>query len=369
MFDLDPSLDFLNHGSFGAIPRAVTEAVTALRRRQELNPVAFLQHEARPGIRAAAAALAPLIGTTADHLALITNPSTGTATVLASLSFHPGDRIVVTNHGYNAVRLQLEAIARRTGAVIDRIDLPVPIAHPDAVTEAIGRALPGARLLLVDWITSPTALVFPVAALVARAHAEGVPVLLDAAHAPGQVPMDLDHLGAAYVVGAPHKWLFAPRGTAFLYLRDRSGIDPMVISHFQAEGFPRAFDWTGTLDPAGHMALPTALAWYQAQPDLMARNQALAATAAAILSEAWGTPATGPAEMRAAMAAVRAPITGPATPEAAKAFQHRLLSEHCIEVPVIPFQDALWIRISAQLYNSVPQYERLSAAVLAIARA
>ncbi|TAD92298.1 MAG: aminotransferase class V-fold PLP-dependent enzyme [Alphaproteobacteria bacterium] len=369
-FALDPSLAYLNHGSYGAVPQVVLAAVAAIRARQEANPVAFFEHEARAGLRAAAHALAPLVGTTAERLALVPNASTGTATVLASLSLRPGDRIVVTDHGYNAVRLQLEAVAARTGAVVTTVAIPVPVVDDAEVIAALRPALRGARLLIIDWITSPTAIILPVARLVALARAEGVPVLVDGAHAPGHVAMALDRLGADWVTGNAHKWLCAPRGTAFLYAAPGREPLPLVISHDQPLGFPQAFDWTGTIDCSGPMALPVALAWYRAQTNLMVRNSLLARVGAEVLTAAWGTAVTAPPSMRGAMAAVAAPagLGIAATRADALALHQRLRREFRIEVPVMAFQDRLWVRISAQVYNSIEEYHRLAAAVVTIQR-
>ena len=359
MFDLDPTIDFLNHGSFGAVPRVVTTAVAELRAEMERNPVAFVEDVVRPGRRRAAAELAARLGTDGDHLALIENASTGTATVLASLAFKAGDRVVVTDHGYNAVRLQLEALARRAGIHVAVVHLPTPIEDPTAVVAAISQALPGARLLVVDWITSPTGLVMPIEAIVAAAKAEGVPVLVDAAHAPGHVPMELDRLGADWVTGNAHKWLFAARGTAFLYARTDPNLAPQTISHYNDEGFPRAFDWTGTGDPCAHLALPTALAFHRDQPDVMARNRDLAMRAGALIANTLGSVCSGPPSMQGAMAAVRLPLRGDRGDGASL---HRTLRDtHRIEVPIMAQDGWLWVRVSAQIYNRMEQYERLAA--------
>ncbi len=350
MFDLDPAIDFLNHGSFGAVPRVVTETVTALRAEMERNPVAFVENVIRPGRRQAAADLACLLGTTAAR-----QPCLGTYPIQA------GDRVVVTDHGYNAVRLQLESLVRRFGIGIDVVTLPTPIEDPATVVAAIRQALPGARLLLVDWITSPTALVLPIEAIVAAAKAEGVPVLVDAAHAPGHVPVDLDALGADWVTGNAHKWLFAARGTAFLYARNDPGLAPLTISHFNDDGFPASFDWTGTCDPCAHLALPTALTFYQAQPDIMARNRSLAVAAGALIAKRLGSVCSGPPSMQGAMTAVRLPLRGERGD--GHALHRALRLEDRVEVPIMNQHGWLWVRVSGQIYNRIDQYERLADAL------
>lgn len=362
-FTLEPGLAFLNHGSFGAVPRDVQAAQRALLDEQEADPVAFMA--SAPGrLRAALADLAPRLGTSPDRLAFVENATTGVATVLRSLAWRPGDRVVTTTHGYNAVRQALATIAGPHGVTVDEVDLPFPSAGPDEVVAHVRRALPGARLLVIDAITSPTGLVLPFAEIVAAARQEGVPVLVDAAHAPGHVPLQLDALGADWVTGNLHKWWWAPRGTAILWAGDPAGLLPLAPSHEVRAGFPRAWDQTGTRDPSPWLSVPAALAFGDAhgQTAIADDNRARAIAWADALCARWGVVRPAPDTMIGAM--VTLPLPRP-VPSSAAADLHRALRQRGVQVPVIPFGGRAWTRISSQVYVTDHDIDRLDAAVRA----
>lgn len=363
-FALDPALTLLNHGSFGACPRRVLAVQDLERARLEADPIGFMD-EAAARVRVVADRVAVRLGARGDDLALVENATAGTATVLRSLALAPGDRLVTTSHVYGAVRQALQVIGGRAGAVVDEVVVPFPLSDPEEVVAAVVPHVRGARLAVLDWITSPTGLVLPVEPLVAACRAEGVPVLLDAAHAPGQVPMDLDALGADWVTGNLHKWLFAPKGSAVLWARaDRRGeLVPLAPSHDTPLGFPRAFDWVGTRDPSGWLAVPEALAFVDALglDAIRAHNDALAAWAAQTLADRWGVVLPAPASMRAAMATL--PLPGDVPAERVDAL-HDALRARGLEVMLVPFDGRAWIRISAQVYNTEAEYLRLGEAVV-----
>jgi isopenicillin-N epimerase len=381
---LDPDVTFLNHGSFGACPVDVLEAQRALQDRMERQPVRFLSRELEGLLDASRAALGAFLGADPDDLAFVSNTTSGVNTVLRSVAFDPGDELIVTDHAYNACRNALDYVARRTGAHVVVAAVPFPLAAPDAVTRAIvGAVSPRTRLALVDHVTSPTGLVFPIARIVSALVEHGVDTLVDGAHAPGMVPLDLDGLGAAYYTGNAHKWLCAPKGSAFLWVRrDRQAhVHPLTISHgFNSRREDRSpfrieFDWTGTSDPTPALTIPAALRSISARlpggwPAVMERNHSLALEARRTLCAALGVPPPSPDEMIGALAAI--PLPDGSTPAAGRRsddeLQRALRERFAIEVPVPvwPAPPKRLVRVSAQLYNTPEQYARLAGALVTL---
>ena len=366
---LDPGVAYLNHGSFGACPRAVLEHQRALQAELEREPVDFLVKSLPARLAAARASLAAFVGATADDLAFVTNATSGVNQVLRSLDFAPGDEILLTTHTYAACRKTAEYVAKRTGARLVIAALPFPVAAPGEIVAAVlGALTTRTRLALLDHVTSPTALVLPIEALVAELRARGVETLVDGAHAPGMVPLALDRLGAAYYAGNAHKWLCAPKGAAFLHVRrDRqAGLHPDVISHGYEGGFRAEFDWTGTRDPTPWLCIGESIrvvgglvpgGW----PEVMARNHALVLEARALLLEALGAAAPCPAEMVGSLASLPLP-RAPAGSVAARLDPqglHDWFRERGVETWLYP-QPLPLIRLSAQLYNARGEYERLA---------
>jgi len=379
---LDPDVAFLNHGSFGSCPRAVLELQQRLRERLERQPVQFFMRDLEPMVDAARATLAQFVGADPEDLVFVPNATVGVNTVLHSLRFAPGDELLVTDHEYNACRNAFEHAAERSGARVVVVPLPFPLRSAEEIVAAIlERVTPRMRLALIDHVTSQTGLVLPIETLVRELQARGVDTVVDGAHAPGMVPLDLRRVGAAYYTGNCHKWLCAPKGAAFLCVRrDRQHlIRPLVISHgANSERTDRSrylieFGWTGTGDPTASLCVPEALRFMGSLlsggwPEVMRRNRELALAARRILCTALGIEPPAPEELIGTMVSV--PIAdghGTRTPDALHLdpLQERLLAEHAIEVPVItwPRWPRRLLRISAQLYNCVPQYERLAAAL------
>jgi isopenicillin-N epimerase len=372
LFNLQADAVFLNHGSFGLTPRAVLAAQAALRAEMESQPVRFLgRQRLQPRLRAVAQQLAAFLGADGEDIAFTDNATTGVNAVLRSLDLKPGDEILVTDHTYGAVRNTVRYVCARTRASMVEVRLPFPVESADALVDAITAALsPRTRLAVLDAVTSVSALVMPVVRLAAACKAAGVQVLVDAAHAPGMLDPDVTALGADWVSGNLHKWLFAPKGCAFLWARKEAQGDlhPTVISHGYEQGFTSEFDWTGTRDPTAWLSIPAALAFYRSMGDgtLRARNHGVAVAAGALLAQRWGTETGAPADMLGAMAAVRLPGQRPATAEAALALNNALWERHRIEVPVMAMGSQLWLRVSAQIYNDLSDYEQLAAAVAAL---
>ncbi|MGC8634785.1 MAG: aminotransferase class V-fold PLP-dependent enzyme [Candidatus Limnocylindrales bacterium] len=391
---LDPAVTFLNHGSFGACPRVVLDAQRRWRERLETEPVRFLALDLERLLGEARGRLAVFLGARPDDLAFVTNATAGVNTVLRSLRFAPGDELLTTDHEYNASLNALRFVAERDGARVVVARVPFPIAHPDEAMAAILAAVtPRTRLALLDHVTSPTALVLPIGELVTALDARGVDVLVEGAHAPGMLPLDLDRLGAAYYTGNCHKWLCAPKGSAFLHVRgDRqAAIRPLAISHganslrTDVSRFRLEFDWTGTADPTAWLSVPDAIDAMRAMapdgwPGVMAANHELAGQAQGVLCEALGVEASAPGSMLGSMAAVRLPVPPAAVEEQADRAPvlERALRDRGFEVPVVPWPSpwlvasgdlpagipgGVLVRVSAQRYNRPEQYRALAAAL------
>jgi isopenicillin-N epimerase len=379
-WSLEAGLVFLNHGSFGACPTEVLRHQAALRAEMEAEPVRFLSRELDDRLDAARAALAAFVGADPDDLAFVTNATGGVNAVLRSRVFAAGDELLTTDHAYNACRNTLSFVAERAGARVVVATLPFPVRAADDVVEAVlAKVTPRTRLALIDHVTSPTALILPVERLTAELAARGVDVLIDGAHAPGMVPLNLATLGATYYSGNCHKWLCAPKGSAFLWTRreEQPDVRPLTISHGATavrpgrSRFRLEFDWTGTSDPTAWLTVPKAIEYLGGLvqggwPALMARNRTLALDARRLLCAAAGTAPPCPDEMVGSIASVRLPDgttdVGWRRPDP---LQARLYEGWSIEVPVMswPAAPRRLVRISAQLYNRYQHYERLAEAL------
>jgi len=378
---LDPRVVMLNHGSFGACPRAVLEAQQRLRRQMEREPVRFFLREMQPLLDASRRTLAELLGADFRNLVFVRNATSAVNAVLRSLRFSPGDELLLTDHAYNACRNVVHFVAGRTGAQVVTAPVPFPVESEDQVVEAIiARVGERTRLAMLDHITSPTAVIFPIERLVRELDRLGVDTLVDGAHAPGMVPLEIERIGAAYYTGNCHKWLCAPKGAGFLYARpDRQAeLQPPVISHgFNTDwpGRPRLhvdFDWTGTDDPTPSLCVGEAIRFLSSLTGdglegLMRRNHQLAVEGRRVLCETLALAAPCPEAMLGSMAAVCLPdAAGAATPpHLIDPLQTRLLEKVGIEVPVFgwPAPPRRLLRISAQAYNNLAQYERLADAL------
>jgi isopenicillin-N epimerase len=406
LWALDPTIAFLNHGSFGACPRAVLEAQREYRDRMEWQPVQFLARDLDGLLGEARGELGSFVGADPDDLAFVANATGAVNAVLRSLHFEPGDELLTNDHEYNATINVLRHVAARDGARVVVAGIPFPLESEDAVVDAILDAVTArTRLALISHVTSPTALVLPVERIVAGLAERGVETLVDGAHAPGMLPLDLDRLGAAWYTGNLHKWVCAPKGAAFLHARrDRQpGIRPNTISHganavidsdddtgrsrFRAE-----FDWQGTLDPTAWLAVPDALRFVGGLvdggwPEVMARNRALTLRARAAMSGALGLAAATPApdSMLGSMVALPLPTDGPlaapaggSSPLDTDPLQRRLLEEHRVEVPIGPWPvpaaessapPRRLIRVSSALHNGPDDVDRLVVGLAAITAA
>jgi isopenicillin-N epimerase len=384
-WDLDPSTLYLTHGTYGACPRPVLEAQRAMLDELEANPIRFLSRELEERWDGARRAVAELLHADPAGLVVVPNATTGVATVLASLRLRPGDELLTDDHEYNATLNALATTAERARARVVTVPIALPIRHPEEVVEAfISGVTPRTRLALVSHVTSPSGLVFPIETIVRELGRLGVDTLVDAAHAPGMVPVDVEGLGAAYWTGNGHKWLCGPKTSGMLVVREdrRSGVLPLVTSHGRND--PRTdrpalwkeFDWQGTLDPTAFLALPEAIrliggldAGGGGWPAHMAANRELTLGARTLLNDRLGLAPIAPESMIGSMASIRLPVS--LDDQAADARTRSIAEADRIEVPVVSFPvraarvaggpPALTLlRISAQRYNELGDYERLA---------
>jgi len=380
---LDPAITFLNHGSFGATPRAVLEHQSELRARMEREPVAFFVREFEALWDEARADVARFVGASQRDVVFVDNASTGVNTVLRSLDLRAEDELLVTNHEYGASRNALDFVARRSGAAVRVVDVELPIASAADVVEAIVEAVDDStRLLLVDHVTSQTGIVMPLQRIVDAMNARGIPTLVDGAHAPGMIDLDLQALGATYYTGNFHKWVCAPKGAAFLYVERaaQKKIRPLVISHGAgvplenpADRFQAEFWWQGTRDPSAYFSVGAAIAFVSSLVDggwdgVRRRMRELVRQGRRVVADAIGAPAICPDEMLGALAAIPIPDSTcepPTSPLYRDPLQDALLIEHQIEVPIIgwPTWPKRLLRISAHVYNRPEDYELLAEAL------
>ncbi|WP_334739156.1 aminotransferase class V-fold PLP-dependent enzyme [Nostoc sp.] len=373
MWLLDSTVTFLNHGSFGACPKQVLDFQQRLRSQLEQEPLRFFGREWEPLLDDARTKLAAFVGADVQDLVFVSNATTGVNSVLRSLTFSPGDEILTTNHEYNACRNALDFIASRTGARVVVAKIPFPIDSPQQVVGAvIERVSPKTRLALLDHVTSQTGLIFPIQELVKELQQRGVDTLVDGAHTPGMIPLELEEIGAAYYTGNCHKWLCAPKGAAFLYVRrdKQSEIRPLTISHgtnsprTDKTRFQLEFDWTGTDDPTAYMCVPEAIAFMGSLlpggwTELMQQNHQLVLQGRQLLCEALEVQPPCPEEMIGSMAVV--PLPTMLENRDFMSIHDELFDKFGIQVQVMPWQEKprLLVRISAQIYNTLEQYEYL----------
>ena len=379
---LDPGVDFLNHGSFGACPSPVLEAQQQLREELERQPIRFMLRDLPGRLALARKALGSFVGADPDDLAFVSNATTGVNTVLRSLRFEAGDELITTNQAYNACRNALTAAASRDGATLVVADVPFPVRSPAEVVEAIlGRVTSRTRLVLLDHVTSPTGVVWPVKQIVGALAGPGIDTLVDGAHAPGMLPLNVEDIGAAYYSGNCHKWICAPKGAAFLHVRrDRQHrIRPLTISHGanstrrDVSRFRLEFDWVGTQDFTPFLCVPEALRFMGSLlpggwSELMEHNRQSALRARNILGDALQAPPPCPDEMLGSLATVALPDGEPASPRSAleiDPLQDALFEKFHLEVPVVswPAPPKRWVRVSSQIYNTDAQYRRLASAL------
>jgi isopenicillin-N epimerase len=373
---LRPGMAFLNHGSFGACPRPVFEVYQGWQRELALQPVEFLARRHHALLSDAREQLAAYVGTQADNLVFVPNTTHGVNIVARSLRLEPGDEVLGTSHEYGAVERIWRFLCGQSGAQYRSQPIPLPVTDAEAVVEQFWAGVTErTRVIVLSHITSPTALIFPIAALCRRAAERGILTVVDGAHAPGQIDLNLDALGADFYTGNCHKWLCAPNGAAFLYARPERQplLHPLIVSwgwEARAPGpspFQDYFEWTGTADPAAYLSVPAAIAFETQHdwPQVREAAHTLLGQARARVAALTGLEQISPdsPEWWGQMCALPLPIADLAAGEALK---RRLWDEYQVEVPIVDWEDRFFVRVSVQAYNSPADVDRLVEALAAL---
>jgi isopenicillin-N epimerase len=380
---LDPSIRHLNHGAFGAVPRPVAEHQAALHVEIAANPTQFFAREIEGRLDTARCELAGFLRSDPEALAWVHNTTTGVNTVLRHVErrLGPGDEVVITNHEYNACRNAVEAMVERVGASIRLAVLPFPVEDPAVLVEAVlAQLTENTGLVVIDHVTSQSAMVIPIEELVSQIEDAGIPTLVDGAHAPGMLDLDLDALGASFYVGNCHKWLCAPHGAAFLRVAEqhRDTIEPLAISHGWNDTragrsrFRKLFDWVGTDDATPYLSVPAAIdvvgsVMPDGWPGVMRRNRELVLEGRRIVLDRIGGDPPVPDEMIGTMVAIALPPAEEPSETFIDPLTGALRESHRIEVPVFAFPESPQrvVRLSAHLHNTVEDYEMLAEALVA----
>jgi len=369
---LKEGIAFLNHGSFGAVPRSVFDVQTDWRRRIESEPIEMIGRRGEALVSEAKVPVGKTFGMGPENFGFVTNATEGVNAVLRSLKLGPGDELLTTDHVYHAVRQTMKQTARQAGATCREVAIPLPAGSSRQIADLVLNAIsPKTKLLVIDHVTSPTALVFPLEQIAAGCRARGVEVLADGAHAPGMIPLDVEKFGVDYYTANLHKWVCAPKGTAVLWVAppQQSRVHPAVISHNLDQGLAKEFVWQGTRDLSSWLTAPTAIAFMEnlGWENVMSHNHHLATWAHQMLVDRWKVQPISPLDgsLLGSMATVRLPgklakLQGKDVQD----FQQRLYSEFGLELPVVGFAGQQMIRVSCQVYNVPAEYERFAETVL-----
>jgi isopenicillin-N epimerase len=369
LFMLDPGVIFLNHGSFGATPRPVFQSYQEWQRRLEMQPVKFLGREFQQHMGWARGELGAYLGADPSDLVFIPNATFGVNIVARSLDFQRGDEVLIGSHEYGACENVWSFIALKEGVKIARAEIPLPLPRQDEIADLIWEAVnPRTKLIFLSQISSPTAVRLPVEEICRKGREQGIPVMIDGAHVPGQLELNLKAMGADFYTGNCHKWLLSPKGSAFLHVRpERQGvIQPLVVSWGWGENCPyqsetrflELLEWWGTKDPAAYLSVPAAIefqrdhGWDEVRvkcQQLLTRTldqiQELTGSASIYSDEGGTCPQMG--------AVVLPPACQP------ERLQRWLYEEHRIEIPVIQWDGRWLIRPSVQGYNTADELDQL----------
>ncbi|EMI46641.1 aminotransferase class V-fold PLP-dependent enzyme [Rhodopirellula sp. SWK7] len=393
---LRPDVDFLNHGSFGATPRCVFDAQQQWIERLEQEPIEFLAPERTllPKLDQVREIVGTQMNASPRDVVFVRNATDGVNAVVRSWPLRAGDQVLITSHGYNACNNAVRHAAQRAGATVVVADIPFPIRGPDEVTDAIASCItPKTRWMLVDHVTSPTGIVMPVNDIVELAHSRGVRIMIDGAHGPGMLHVDLKQIGADYYTANHHKWWCAPKVSGFLFAREewQDEIQPTVISHgVNTEGFGETkfqsnFNWPGTFDPSPLLAIPTAIEFLsglhsgtvgvgegegegEGMATLMRCNHELVVSARRLILDRLGLDEPVPETMLGSLATIPIPQWRDRTSDQMREIGRQLRVEHRFEFPVLQIGNQGCLRIASQAYNAIEQYDRLADVLLQMVR-
>ncbi len=368
-FLLDPDVVFLNNGSFGAVPRVVQEAYEALQREMERNPVAWLQRGAPDLLATARAAVASYVGAETDDVVFFPNPTTAVNMVARALRLQPGEEVISTDYEYGAMFRTWTRLCRETDAKYTRVHIPLPLTTPDDYTERVWSAVtPRTRVLFLDRLTSATALILPVDELCRRARAAGIVSIVDGAHVPGHIPLDIQGIGCDIFTGAIHKWLCAPKGCSFLFARKevQDWLDPLVTSwgweseHPSGSQFIDYHEWQGTRDLSPFLAAPAAIEFCNSHdwPAVQAEGHRLALLTRSHVNDLTGLDSIAPDSSIGLMASIRLPSH--IDPVELKA---RLFDEFRVEAPISVWDGQPFIRVSFASFNTDDDSDAVVAAL------
>ncbi|MEQ1755468.1 MAG: aminotransferase class V-fold PLP-dependent enzyme [Micropepsaceae bacterium] len=367
LWHLEGDGTFLNHGSFGACPKEVLAAQSNWRETMERQPDQFFRRTVSPlnhnnMLRQGADRLAKFMGTSGDKVAFVSNPTEAVNTVLKAFPLSAGDEILVLDCVYNAVRMSVEEKCRETGARMVKANLPIPVQANDVVGRIVEAATPRTRLAIIDHIASAPALVFPVAEITKALHDKGIKVLIDGAHALGQLDLDLESIGADWYTATAHKWFYSPKGSAFLHARDPLDLKlrPLSVSHYYNDPFPLCFDYVGTRDVTAFLTLPFAQDFIErfGADDIRAWLSQLSRAGVEPLSRIGAAP-IAPDSMFAAMRAYALPQKREAHPDDAQELINGFWDRHRIQIAASAYQGKLLVRISAQIYVELDDISHL----------
>ena len=370
---LDFSVAFLNHGSFGSVPHAIHTEAEQWRKRYEANPIEWFGRRTPEEVRKAVTCVAELIGSSPERTGFVTNATAAVNAILRDIRLEAGDEVIVLSHGYGAVKQTIRHLVSMHDATMVEADIRLPVADKDSIAKAVEEAITSrTRLAVIDQITSPSALVIPIEPILKLCSAHDIPVLVDGAHAPGMLERPADLSGAAWWTGNLHKWVCAPKGCAVLTASEDHVHEthPPIISHGYLDSFQSEFDWQGTRDFAPWLSAPAAIRFwdrYGGLSTVRARNHDLACKAHVMLVEQWGVEPISPLDgsLLGSMATVRLPpsITERFGDRPFLDLIQRLFDEFKVEVPIVEIDDDWLVRVSAQVYNDIEDYQRLADAI------
>jgi isopenicillin-N epimerase len=363
---LDPEITYLNHGSFGARPVPVYEAQERYKRQFEASPIDFLDRNRTEKLEAARQVVATFLGADPAGFGFVENATTGIGCVIQSIELQQGDEMLTTTHVYNGVRMLMQHRATQVGCTYRELELPLPIHDAASITNAVLQAItPATKLLVIDHISSSSSLIFPIEDIIKGCHARDVMVLVDGAHGPGMLDLQIDAIGADWYVGNLHKWVCAPLGAGFVWTdKDhRETTHPMTVSHFLSMSYKEEFDWQGTRDISPWLTAADAVKWGDSigWDSIRTHNHSMAVWMQERLVEAWGVEPLSPLDgsLIGNMATVQLPVRFLSEMEACITLRDEIYLKHHLEIHIVSFLNLAVVRVSGQLYTKGEDIEAL----------